>query len=298
MRTRGWDVAFKCQPPNSPDLNTEDLAFFRGIQSLQFQKNAYTIDELMVNVLEAFDEFPLETCKKVWTTAQMVMNEILLCHGDNSYKLPHAGKDKIVRKMKRDIPLRLPCQAMITNSSLNGDAIVRYVESLSPPLPPPPNNSFVPPLPPPPNNSFVESSIAPALLLLAGAASGNALMEEEEGAVGTADDNVVLEQEDCAKDDEEAYDTPSEKEFWENFESKIAWGGEEYDNHEEGLVQPAIPEDKTEQHKNSKEGLVEHAVPEEETEHRTQSADAICTMNVNGENIELWNFEHEEPGST
>jgi len=27
MRTRGWDVAFVCQPPNSSGLNTEDLAF-------------------------------------------------------------------------------------------------------------------------------------------------------------------------------------------------------------------------------------------------------------------------------
>ena len=65
MRTLGWDVAFVCQPPNSPDLNTEDLAFFRGIQSLQFQKKAYTIDQLMVNVMEAFHEFKLETCKKL-----------------------------------------------------------------------------------------------------------------------------------------------------------------------------------------------------------------------------------------
>ena len=85
--------------------------------------------------------------------------------------------------------------------------------------------------------------------------------------------------------------------MWENFESKIAWGGEEYDNHEEGLVQPAIPEDEMEQHENSKEGLVEHVVPEEETEHRTQSADAIRTMNVNGDNIELWRFDQEEDGS-
>ena len=28
MARRGWDVAFVCQPPNSPDLNTEDLAIF------------------------------------------------------------------------------------------------------------------------------------------------------------------------------------------------------------------------------------------------------------------------------
>ena len=28
MATRGWEVVFVCQPPNSPDCNVEDLAFF------------------------------------------------------------------------------------------------------------------------------------------------------------------------------------------------------------------------------------------------------------------------------
>jgi len=225
MRNLGWDVAFVCQPPNSPDLNTEDLAFFRGIQSLQFQKNAYTIDQLMVNVLEAFHEFPLETCKKVWTTAQMVMNEILLCGGNNNYKLPHAGKDKIVRLMKHDIPLRLPCQAMINNGSLNGNAIIAYAKT----LPPINNSSVVVAL----NNSgvVVESTALSALALLAEAVSDNAVtMEEDEGIVGTADDDVGAEDEDTDAA------TPSQVEFWENFETKIAWGGEDYENHEEGVI--------------------------------------------------------------
>ena len=92
----------------------------------------------MTNVMEAFHEFPLETCKKVWTTAQMVMNEVLLCQGNKNYKLPHAGKDKIMRAMKRDILLHLPCQAMITNVSLTGEVILAFSKTL-----PPFNNSSV-----------------------------------------------------------------------------------------------------------------------------------------------------------
>ena len=258
MTTRGWDVAFVCQPPNSPDLNTEDLAFFRGIQSLQFQKNAYTIDQLMVNVMEAFHEFPLETCKKVWTTAQMVMNEILLCGGDNTYKLPHAGKDKIIRAMNMAIPLRLPCQAMRRNGALTGDVIMAYMKTL------PLHSSVVAS-----NSSVVASRVVASnvaefspLLLLAGAASDNVVvstvaelnpllllagaagdsavsMDKEEGIVGTADDDVDLEQEVCAEKD--ACETPSDAEFWEDFERKIEWGGDAYENHEEGIIHHADP---------------------------------------------------------
>jgi hypothetical protein len=35
----GWDIDFVAQPPNLPDTNTLDLAFFQAIQSLQYQKD-------------------------------------------------------------------------------------------------------------------------------------------------------------------------------------------------------------------------------------------------------------------
>lgn len=127
MATRGWDIQFVAQPHNSPDCNTEDLAFFRAIQSIQWTKTSDTIDKLITHVLEAFQELPLDVCKKVWTTAQMVMNEIIRCNGNNNYKLPHAGKDKVVRKMRRDIPFRLPCQALLMGGALNGDVIVAFM---------------------------------------------------------------------------------------------------------------------------------------------------------------------------
>lgn len=123
MATRGWDIQFVTQPPNSPDTNTLDLAFFRAIQSIQYQKPSKDIDELIQNVLAAHDELPLAICIKVWTTAQMVMNEIIRAGGSNNYKLPHAGKEKIVNEFGRSIPHCLPCTALISNSALNGDAI-------------------------------------------------------------------------------------------------------------------------------------------------------------------------------
>ena len=34
MRAKGWTIKFTTQPPNSPDVNIQDLAQLRGIQSI------------------------------------------------------------------------------------------------------------------------------------------------------------------------------------------------------------------------------------------------------------------------
>ena len=81
----------------------------------------------MANVQEAWDELPIEVCAKVWTTLQMVLNEIIRCGGDNTYKLPHAGKDKIMRRMMEDIPPRLPCMALMSGGPLDGEAITAFM---------------------------------------------------------------------------------------------------------------------------------------------------------------------------
>ena len=123
----GWDIDFYCQPPNSPDCNTLDLAFFRAIQTIQYEKESRNLDELIANVEEAFDELPHDICRHVWSTAQIVMNSIILCEGGNDYKLPHVGKLKIARSIGRDFPTRIPCQAVIAGDDINEAAIVAFV---------------------------------------------------------------------------------------------------------------------------------------------------------------------------
>ena len=120
----GWDINFVTKPANSPGLNTLDLAFFRAIQSLQYQKPAKNLDEMIKIVHEA----PLGICKNVWTAAQLVMNQVLLCNGGNDYKLPHVGNLKISAAANgRDIPMRLPCRALIAGDHLNVDAITAAI---------------------------------------------------------------------------------------------------------------------------------------------------------------------------
>ena len=65
MNAGGWDISFVHQPANSPDCNTLDLAFFRTIQSLQYQKFPSNIDELIAHIYESFAEHPLDICCKV-----------------------------------------------------------------------------------------------------------------------------------------------------------------------------------------------------------------------------------------
>ena len=98
------------------------------MQSLQYTKLSENIDKLIENATQAFLEYLMDLCKKVWTTAQTVMNIFILCSGGNTYKLLHAGKDAILRSQKQDIPLCLPCQAMHTGGAINGNVIKAYME--------------------------------------------------------------------------------------------------------------------------------------------------------------------------
>jgi len=102
-----------------PDCNILDLAFFRAIQSLQYQKSPTNIDELIAHIHESFAELPLDICCKVWTTAQIVMNQILIHNGSNNYKLPYIGKLKIEKAVGSKISMRLPCRALIDGGALD-----------------------------------------------------------------------------------------------------------------------------------------------------------------------------------
>ncbi|KAH9103000.1 hypothetical protein AeMF1_020566 [Aphanomyces euteiches] len=80
------------QPSNSPDFNILDLGFFNSIQSLQYQKSTRSIDKLVSAVESAFYELPMDTLSKNFITLQKVMEQSILLHGDNNYKLPHMPK--------------------------------------------------------------------------------------------------------------------------------------------------------------------------------------------------------------
>ncbi|XP_057780176.1 uncharacterized protein LOC130998786 [Salvia miltiorrhiza] len=93
----GFKVELVCQPANSPDLNVNDLGFFRAIQSLQDDKMAKTIEDLLQNVLISFQELSAVTLNNVFLTLQRCLTEIMRVQGSNDYKIPHINKSRLLR---------------------------------------------------------------------------------------------------------------------------------------------------------------------------------------------------------
>jgi hypothetical protein len=112
----GWNIRLFFQPPNSPDFNILDLAWFRALQSIQQMHQCKNINELVDIVKKCWIDFPLATCKKVWTSLQLVLDQCLKVEGVNNYKLPHMAKDKYIRE-NGEIPLRLPCTALAATAA-------------------------------------------------------------------------------------------------------------------------------------------------------------------------------------
>ena len=103
----GWSFKLVPQPPNSPDMNILDLGFFAAIQSLQHRTSARTIDELVSNVLKAFQDYPCLRLERIFLSLQACLIETIKVFGDNSYKLPHLSKEKHARKGQ--LPENLLC---------------------------------------------------------------------------------------------------------------------------------------------------------------------------------------------
>jgi hypothetical protein len=93
----GITISLRCQPPNSPDFNVLDLGFFNSIQSLQQQKSANSVEELIHNVKQAFEEVSADALEKVWITLMGCMEESLWVNGGNDYVIPHMKKDAALK---------------------------------------------------------------------------------------------------------------------------------------------------------------------------------------------------------
>jgi hypothetical protein len=55
------------------------------------------------------------------------MNLILLVDDGNNYAIPHVGKLKLARSLGQDLPLRLPCRALIAGENIDSNAISGFV---------------------------------------------------------------------------------------------------------------------------------------------------------------------------
>jgi len=84
-----------CQPPQSPDTNTNDLGFFHALQvRVEKQRgcaNPFDKDALARRIQSAWDEFPQNQLTKLFNTKSNVLKKIAEHHGGNNFKLDHSS---------------------------------------------------------------------------------------------------------------------------------------------------------------------------------------------------------------
>jgi hypothetical protein len=79
-------------------MNTLDLAFFRALQSAQWDHGfAIDINGLIMQVSRAYDEFCPRKIDFGFLTLQSCLDEILVSNGNNSYKKTHMGKATLLQ---------------------------------------------------------------------------------------------------------------------------------------------------------------------------------------------------------
>lgn len=96
------------QPPNSPDLNFNDLGFFNALQWAYYEKAPNNALEIVEMVKEVFEGFDVDTLRRVWLSHQACMREVIKCLGDNTYKVPHLNKARMLREGNLPAALDIP----------------------------------------------------------------------------------------------------------------------------------------------------------------------------------------------
>ena len=90
----GFHMTFAPQPAQSPDMNILDLGYFRSIETLHFQNDCTTVQDLLDSVQTSFDSLHVDVLDNTFITLQLVLEKALEFLGDNCFKPPHINKQK------------------------------------------------------------------------------------------------------------------------------------------------------------------------------------------------------------
>ncbi|CAN0498034.1 unnamed protein product, partial [Discosporangium mesarthrocarpum] len=103
----GDSIILETQPANSPDLNVNDLGFFHSILQLKEDVGMSSLEDMVEAIMEVFNVCPWETLERVWQSLFAFLGEVLGSKGNNSYKLPHLGKENLCRTGKLPVTGRV-----------------------------------------------------------------------------------------------------------------------------------------------------------------------------------------------
>jgi hypothetical protein len=99
-------VLLYTQPSNSPDTNINDLGFFRALQSEYYKMTPGNAGQIIQCVLQAYNAYDKHKINRIWLSLMGSLNEIIIHHGNNDYKIPHMGKDRLIRL--NQLPIAIP----------------------------------------------------------------------------------------------------------------------------------------------------------------------------------------------
>jgi hypothetical protein len=88
-----FNINYRFQPPNSPDLNICDLAVLNSMQKRVDKlnkKSRESFDALIDNVTDVFYTYDAEGVKIIYGHLYANMNESLKHFGCNNYRAPHS----------------------------------------------------------------------------------------------------------------------------------------------------------------------------------------------------------------
>ena len=91
-------VLLYTQPANSPDCNINDLGFFRALQALYQKSTPSNVDEIIANVLQAYQDYDHRKINRIWLSLQCCLNKIIDHLGNNDYQIPHMQKERLERE--------------------------------------------------------------------------------------------------------------------------------------------------------------------------------------------------------
>ncbi len=105
----GWFPIILTQPPNSPDVNINDLGFFSSLKYdvSQICTHCTSREEMMTNVIKAFDEYPANKLEDKWACYYNNLRSIMSSLGGNDYKQAHNGGKRRRRETGTSVDLSI-----------------------------------------------------------------------------------------------------------------------------------------------------------------------------------------------
>lgn len=110
-----WNIQLVSQPSNSPDFNILDLGFFPAIQSLDYDENMRTVEDIVRCTKSTVKNVSSDALEDKFLSLRKHLEASMADMGGNKFKEPHMKKKK--RRDQGEIIDELPCRTNVYNAA-------------------------------------------------------------------------------------------------------------------------------------------------------------------------------------